>query len=148
MERILEQIIKGIKCVEERKNLISKLSLTLKVAIESIRSYKANMKDDTHYKNASGISIPRGNSKKDKRQCTRYGKCHATLLTKSVEDATAYIILTTIVSQRHTYDKRETIAQRKWEKEARTNFTACMILKKKQENVNAAYRTETEAEQE
>ena len=35
-ERILEQIIKGMRCAEERRNLISKPSLTLKVAIESV----------------------------------------------------------------------------------------------------------------
>ena len=53
-ERIPEQIIKGMKCAEERRNHISKPSLTLKVAIESIRTYKASMKN-TRYKDTSEI---------------------------------------------------------------------------------------------
>ena len=53
-ERILEQIIKRMKCAEER-NLISKPSLALKVAIESIRTYEATIKDNTRYKDAREI---------------------------------------------------------------------------------------------
>ena len=34
-ERLLEQIIKGLKCSDERRNLISKLNLTLEIAIRS-----------------------------------------------------------------------------------------------------------------
>ena len=49
-ERILEQIIKGMRNSEERRNLISKLSLTLEIASESIRTYEASMKDNTGYK--------------------------------------------------------------------------------------------------
>ena len=36
-ERILVQVVKGMKTAEEKRNLISKLNLTLKLAIESIR---------------------------------------------------------------------------------------------------------------
>ena len=53
-EMILEKMIKEVKCAE-RRNLISKPSLTLKVAIESIRTYEATMKDNTRYKDASEI---------------------------------------------------------------------------------------------
>ena len=100
-----------------------------------------------------------------------------TLLTRSIEGAAVYTILWTIVSQRYMYNKGEIISERNWEKEARTklgkevdtNFPVSMILKKKKnqkkktkkkqnpktrqnkqtnKNVNAAYRRETESEQE
>ena len=54
-ERILEQIIKGMKSAEEIRNFISKPNLTLKVAIESMRTYEATTKDNTRYKDASEI---------------------------------------------------------------------------------------------
>ena len=44
-----------MKCAEERRNLINKPILILKVTIESIRTYKATMKDNTRYKDASEI---------------------------------------------------------------------------------------------
>ena len=47
-ERILEEVIKDMRSREERRNWISKLSLTLKIAIESIWTYEAAMKDNTH----------------------------------------------------------------------------------------------------
>ena len=43
-ERLLEQIIKGLKCSDERRNLISKPNLTLEKAIENIRAYEATTK--------------------------------------------------------------------------------------------------------
>ena len=49
-ERILEQIIKYMRSSEERRNLISKHSLTLKIAIESIRMFEVTMKDNKRYK--------------------------------------------------------------------------------------------------
>ena len=51
--RLLEQIIKGLKCSDERRNLISKPNLTLEIAIENIRAYKATTKNNTRYKDAS-----------------------------------------------------------------------------------------------
>ena len=67
-----------MKCAEERRNLISKPSLTLKVAIESIRTYKVTMKDNTHYKDTSEIrsGVYPEVTAKNKRQCTRCTKCH------------------------------------------------------------------------
>ena len=52
-ERLLEQIIKGLKCLDERRNLISKPNLTLEIAIENIRAYEATTKNNTRYKDAS-----------------------------------------------------------------------------------------------
>ena len=49
-ERIFEQIIKGLKCSKERRNLISKPKLTLKTAMESIRTYKVKTKDNVCHK--------------------------------------------------------------------------------------------------
>ena len=76
-ERILEQVIKGTKGTEERRNF-SKPNLTLKLAIESIRAYKVTIKDDTCYKDASEIRarIYHEITAKNKRQCTRCGKSH------------------------------------------------------------------------
>ena len=80
------------------------------------------MKDNTHFKDTSKIraELYHEVAAKNTRQCTRCGNIHekkkkkrktATVL-RSVEGATAYTILRTIVSQRHTYDKGETIALR------------------------------------
>ncbi len=44
-----------MKCAEERRNLISKPSITLEVSIKSIRTFETTMKDNTHYKDASEI---------------------------------------------------------------------------------------------
>lgn len=52
-DRNLEQLIKGLKHADERRNLISKLNLTLKIGIQSIRAYEATTKHKTHYKNSS-----------------------------------------------------------------------------------------------
>ena len=45
-----EERIKGVRSSEERRNLKSKLSLTLKIATESIRTYEATIKDNTRFK--------------------------------------------------------------------------------------------------
>ena len=65
-----------MKCEEEIRNLINKPSLTLKVAIESIRTNEATMKDSTRYKEASEIrtGVYHKVAAKNKRQCTRCGK--------------------------------------------------------------------------
>ena len=72
---MLEQIIKGTRNSEERRNLMSKPSLTLKIAMESIQTYDATKKDNTHYKDLcetkDGI-IHQIAAKK--RQCIRCGK--------------------------------------------------------------------------
>lgn len=39
-EQILEQIIKGLRLTDEKRNLINKLNLTLKLAVESIKHMK------------------------------------------------------------------------------------------------------------
>ena len=74
-ERIREQILRGLKSSEEIRNLISKPSLTLKIAIESIRTYEATMKDNTRYKDLCEIKDGIINEIKTK-QCTRFGKSH------------------------------------------------------------------------
>ena len=63
----------------------------------------------------------------------------ATLLTSNAENVKAFIILRTIVSQRHTYNKEENIALKKKkkkahtkpEKKAHTNFTMSRIRNEK-----------------
>ena len=105
-ERIIEQIIKGIKSSEERRNFISQPSLTLEIAIESIRMYEATMKDSTRNKNLCETKdgIIHEIAAKNKTQCTRCGKKYgtpprtATLLTSNAENVKAFIILRTIVS--------------------------------------------------
>ena len=120
-ERILVQIIKGMRSSEERRNLISKPSLTLNISIESIRTYEATMKENTRYKGLCETKngIIHEIAAKNKRQCRRWGKTigkknrTATLLTSNAKNVKAFIILRTIVSQRHTYDKGENIALKK-----------------------------------
>ena len=65
-------------CAEERRNLITKPSVILQVAIESIRTYEETIKDNTRYKDTSVIRdvVYYEVTAKNKRQCTRCGKCH------------------------------------------------------------------------
>ena len=104
-----------MKCAEERRNLISKPNLTLKVSIESIRTYKAIMKENTCYKGARARVYNEVRAQKQKImqkmwEMPQKKKKTAMILTRSVEGAMAYSILRTIVSQRHMYDKGEIIA--------------------------------------
>ena len=153
VERILEQIIKGIRISEERRNLISKPSITLKIAIESIRTYEATIKDNTRYKDlCETIEI----AAKNKRQCTRYGKNRgknrtATLLTSNAENIKAFIILRTIVSQKHTYDKGEKIAPKKkkqspYTTEKKPTQISLQAGYETKKNVSAMYRDENNSE--
>ena len=76
----------------------------------------------------------------------------ATLLTRCVEGAKVCTILRTIVSQKHTYDKGETISPRP-PKSEKIKLVQSWAKKLSQISlrawyVNAAYRTETESEQE
>ena len=61
---------------EERRKLISKLSLTLKIAIENIRTYEVTMKDNTRYKDLCETKdgIIHEIAAKNKRHCTRWEK--------------------------------------------------------------------------
>ena len=158
-ERILEQIIKGLRNSEERRKFVSKQSLTVKIAIESIRTYEATMKDNTHYKDLCETKdgIIHEIAAKNKRRCISCGKNHGKkqdcyVFNKQCRNVKAFIILRTIVSQRHTCDKGENIVLKKKKKEslyktgkkAHTNFTTSRIRNEK--NVSVTYWDETISE--
>ena len=77
-ERLLEQIIKGLKCSDERRNLISKANLTLEIAIENIRAYEATTKNNTRYKDASEMKagVYHEIEMRRTKPCTRCGRNH------------------------------------------------------------------------
>ena len=77
-KRFLKQIIKGMKCAEKRRNLISKPSLTQKIVIENIRAYEATIKDNTHYKDTREIRAGVYHEVTAKKQKTMHKmwKCH------------------------------------------------------------------------
>lgn len=120
-ERLPEQIIKGLKCSDERRNLISKPNLTLEIAIESIRAYEATTKNNTRYKDASETKagVYHEIEMRMAKPCTRCGRNHG----KRKEDCYAfnneckrchglqYIISKTTASQKCIYDKIVNIVQ-------------------------------------
>ena len=87
-ERLLEQIIKGLKCSDERRNLISKPNLTLEIAIENIRAYEATTKNNTRYKDASEMKagVYHEIEMRRTKPCTRCGRNHG----KRKEDCYAF----------------------------------------------------------
>lgn len=86
-ERILEQIIKGLRSADERRNLIAKPDLTLKSAIESIRAYEITTKDNSRYKDANeGRNGVYHEVSTKNKPCTRCGKIHR----KKKEDCYAF----------------------------------------------------------
>ena len=77
-ERLIEQIIKGLKCSDERRNLISKPNLTLEIALENIRAYEATTRNNTRYKDASEMKAVVYHEIEMRRikPCTRCGRNH------------------------------------------------------------------------
>lgn len=76
-ERILEQIIKGVKWRSEIKNLVDEPNLTLKLAIESIRTYEATIESTTCYDSDEGKTDScHEETVKNIRSCGRCGKNH------------------------------------------------------------------------
>ena len=87
-KRLLEQIIKGLKCSDERRNLISKPNLTLEIAIENIRAYEATTKNNTRYKDASEMKagVYHKIEMRRTKPCTKCGRNHS----KRKEDCYAF----------------------------------------------------------
>ena len=87
-ERLLEQVVKGLKCSDERRNLISKPNLTLEIAIENIRAYEATTKNNTRYKDANEmkVGVYHEIEMRNTKPCTRCGRNHG----KRKEDCYAF----------------------------------------------------------
>ena len=87
-KRLLEQIIKELKCSDERRNLISKPNLTLEIAIENIRAYEATTKNNMRYKDASEMKagVYHEIEMRRTKPCTRCGRNHG----KRKEDCYAF----------------------------------------------------------
>ncbi|XP_036359250.1 rRNA 2'-O-methyltransferase fibrillarin isoform X2 [Octopus sinensis] len=77
-ERILEQIIKGLKWRNETKNLVNEPDLTLELAIESIRTYEATIESSTCYDDTNETKTDSCHeiTVKNARPCGRCGKNH------------------------------------------------------------------------
>lgn len=52
-ERILEQIIKGLSWMEEKRTIINKLNLTLEAVIKNIQAHKTTKARSTPYNDMS-----------------------------------------------------------------------------------------------
>ena len=148
---------------KERRNLISEPSLTLKIAIGIIRTYEATMKDNTRYKDLCETKdgIIHEIAAKKKRQCRKSGKKkkkktrkNTELLlffTSNAENVKAFIILRTVVSQRHTYDKKENIVLKSKKRKPIQNLKKSPYKfhykqDTKRKNGSAEYRDKTNSE--